>query len=72
MDPKCQNMNYNDRQMIGFLADERRMNVALTRAKHSLLIVGSEHTLRNEKRNWAKLINHCKNNNAYQDIADIN
>ena len=31
---------------IGFLDDTQRMNVALTRAKYSLLVVGNEPSLR--------------------------
>ncbi|MFC3881900.1 AAA domain-containing protein [Algoriphagus namhaensis] len=35
----------NDRGEIGFLADERRMNVALTRAKRKLVLIGDSSTL---------------------------
>ncbi|MEM6470612.1 MAG: AAA domain-containing protein [Planctomycetota bacterium] len=35
----------NDRGEIGFLGDERRMNVALTRAKRKLIVVGDSATL---------------------------
>ncbi len=35
----------NDRNEIGFLVDERRLNVALTRAKKKLVIVGDSSTI---------------------------
>ncbi|KAI4292359.1 regulator of nonsense transcripts 1 [Pancytospora philotis] len=45
----------NTYQGIGFVADKRRMNVALTRAKHGLAIVGNPFTLyKNEM--WANLL----------------
>ncbi|MDH5609439.1 MAG: AAA domain-containing protein [Cyclobacteriaceae bacterium] len=35
----------NDRGIVGFLADQRRMNVAMTRARHKLVMVGDSATL---------------------------
>jgi ATP-dependent RNA/DNA helicase IGHMBP2 len=35
----------NDNQQIGFLSDYRRMNVAMTRAKLKLVIIGDSATL---------------------------
>jgi superfamily I DNA and/or RNA helicase len=37
---------------VGFLKDARRMNVALTRARNSLVVIGSEATLSHDK-GWA-------------------
>lgn len=46
-------------QACGFIDNDKRTNVALTRAKHHLLIVGN---LNNLSRNvlWSKVIQHCK------------
>ncbi|XP_041364413.1 uncharacterized protein LOC121379827 [Gigantopelta aegis] len=44
---------------LGFIDSDKRMNVALTRARHHLLIVGN---LKNLSRNslWAKVLQHCE------------
>jgi senataxin len=39
---------------MGFLADKRRLNVAVTRAKHFVLIVGNSCSLKND-RLWKDL-----------------
>jgi len=40
---------------IGFVADERRVNVGLTRARASMLVVGNARTLQHDE-NWGSLI----------------
>lgn len=52
---------------IGFLSDARRMNVALTRAKKGLFIVGNSTTLQKNKL-WAKLIQQMRTNDSLIDI----
>ena len=44
---------------IGFVADERRINVGLTRARSSLLVLGNAHALRKDPV-WASLMEHCQ------------
>ena len=44
---------------IGFVADERRLNVGLTRARASLLVVGNFAALQSDA-NWRALVQHAK------------
>ena len=39
----------NAANQIGFLSDYRRMNVALTRAKRKLIVIGDSATLGNDR-----------------------
>lgn len=43
---------------LGFLRDERRLNVAITRAKRGLIVVGDPTVLRT-CRHWAALLENC-------------
>lgn len=50
----------NDQQGIGFLSDARRLNVALTRAKYGMVILGNPRVLARHPL-WYDLVMHYKN-----------
>ncbi|KAM9977026.1 hypothetical protein ACTFIR_010878 [Dictyostelium discoideum] len=58
---------------IGFLSDVRRMNVGLTRAKYSMVILGNSSLLSNND-DWGNLVNDLSNNsnNNYSNNYNIN
>ncbi|MGI9473142.1 MAG: AAA domain-containing protein [Rubripirellula sp.] len=60
----------NDRQEIGFLADTRRTNVALTRAKRKLIVIGDSATLGTNKF-YADMLEHFEAQNAYRTVWEF-
>lgn len=61
----------NDDKSIGFLSDIRRMNVALTRARYGMYVIGSRKTLVNNKY-WRELINHAQSTRSLLDVTHAN
>jgi senataxin len=67
----------NDHGGVGFISDLRRMNVALTRARKGLFVVGHAPTLGRDAT-WRALLDHAMNSgvflsvpNAYSDVLDL-
>jgi superfamily I DNA and/or RNA helicase len=54
----------NDEDRIGFLDSYRRINVALTRAQHGLIIIGNRQTLKSDDK-WKAIIQHFIENGCY-------
>ncbi|XP_010670996.2 probable helicase MAGATAMA 3 isoform X1 [Beta vulgaris subsp. vulgaris] len=53
---------------IGFVADFRRMNVGITRARSCILVVGSASTLKRDKH-WSNLVEAAEKNNSLFKIS---
>ncbi|KAK4339969.1 hypothetical protein RND71_041431 [Anisodus tanguticus] len=53
---------------IGFVADYRRMNVGITRARSSVLVVGSASTLRRDAR-WQNLVESAEQRNGLYKVS---
>ncbi|CAL5025811.1 unnamed protein product [Urochloa decumbens] len=55
---------------VGFLTNLQRTNVAVTRAKHSLWIVGNGTTLSSSNSVWQKLVKNAQARGCYFDVND--
>jgi superfamily I DNA and/or RNA helicase len=60
----------NNEGQIGFLKDYRRMNVAMTRAKEKLIIIGDSSTLAKDPY-YAAFIDYIEKINAYKSVWEI-
>ena len=63
------NNNGINNDVIGFLSDFRRMNVAISRAKFGCFIVGNSNKFKSDPY-WEKLINFCKDKNCFFNVKD--
>ncbi|KAH3744837.1 tRNA-splicing endonuclease positive effector [Pelomyxa schiedti] len=60
----------NTSQILGFVGENHRLNVLLTRAKYSLWIVGNSCTLASHPI-WNALIKHCKAKGCFFDYEQL-
>jgi len=61
----------NSQGEVGFLGDTRRMNVAMTRAKRKLIVIGDGSTL-GRNAFFKKWIEHTENQGFYKSIWEFN
>ncbi|TQD88449.1 hypothetical protein C1H46_025973 [Malus baccata] len=55
----------NQHHSLGFISNPQRVNVALTRARHCLWILGSERTLCGSESVWEDLVHDAKNRRCF-------
>ncbi|CAL5189948.1 unnamed protein product [Lathyrus oleraceus] len=55
---------------VGFLSNRQRTNVAMTRARYCLWILGNASTLANSDSIWSKLIVDAKRRNCYHEAGE--
>lgn len=55
---------------IGFLQDENRMNVMLTRSKNALYIIGNFTQLAEQNSSWAALLDNAKSRSIIVDVDE--
>jgi helicase MOV-10 len=55
---------------VGFLDNPKRFNVAITRAKFLLIIVGNPKTLRQDA-NWGEMVKYCETNRSRVTSYDL-
>ena len=60
----------NERGEIGFLSDTRRTNVAITRARRKLIVIGDSATLGTHKF-YASMLGHFESIGAYRSVWEF-
>ena len=57
-------LDHDIRYNLGFIAHPKRFNVAMTRAKALLIVIGCPSVLALDKKNWLPFLQYCHENGA--------
>lgn len=58
-------LEHDRKYNLGFVANEKRFNVAVTRAKALLVVIGNPRVLETDKKNWLPLLRYCRDNGSW-------
>jgi len=58
-------LSHDRKYNLGFVANEKRFNVAVTRAKALLIVVGNPRVLATDEKNWLPLLQFCRDRNSW-------
>ena len=62
---ETQHLEHDRKYNLGFVANEKRFNVAITRAMALLIVVGNPRVLATDKKNWLPFLAFCKMHGAW-------
>ena len=60
----------NSEGQVGLLADKRRVNVAMTRAQHQLILLADSATL-SQNPTWSRFFDHAMTCGAYRSVFEL-
>jgi len=58
-------LSHDLRYNLGFVANEKRFNVAVTRAKALLVVIGNPRVLQTDTKNWLPFLRFCRENGSW-------